>query len=188
MFSHPRVYYYVYRLTRRDGTAFYIGSRKSRRPPSEDFGQRYFSSGPWEKEFRATPNAFVWEILSEHTTDPEARDEETRQIGLVWDDPACVNRHQFPNRFRYDEAWRRKVVEKNRKRAQDPEWRRKNAEANRKLAQDPEWRRKTAEANRKLAQDPDWREKRRQSALQQWARVRATRAAATESVDLFGKD
>jgi len=228
MSSQSRVYYYVYRLARRDGTAVYIGSHKSRRPPSEDFGRWYFSSGDLKKEFRATPDAFVWKILSEHATHDDARKEERRQIGLVWDDPTCKNNHEFPDRFRQDEVWhekvkkgaqkrasqntewRRKMAERwkdpnfkqnhakaMRRRSQNKEWQRMMAEKNRKLAQDPEWQRKNTESKQKMAQDqqhrqryqnPAFREKMRQIARKRWAHVRAARATASTSVDLFGKD
>lgn len=171
-------YYYVYCLWRRDATARYIGSRKSATPPHEDFGVTYFSSGCLETAFRANPEAFDWTILSTHATHEDALNEETYQIGLLWGDPTCVNGFQFPNRFRYDETWRQKTAEKNRKQAQDPEWQRKQAEAGRKRSQNPEWRRKHAEVGRKNAQDPEWRRKnaeaiRKRSQDPEWRRKHA---------------
>ena len=105
--------YYVYRLehwSHETLVQLYIGSRKSSVAPEEDFGKTYFSSGTLRRLFQDNPEQFRWSILSVHSDVKSAGEEEYRQIGFVWEDPRCVNKHRG-QKFRYDEEWKIKHAE-----------------------------------------------------------------------------
>lgn len=71
---------YVYRITHKQTSKWYIGSRTTSVDPLDDLGIRYFTSGVAQVEFKSNPDTFTCEILFTHESREVVNAEESRLI------------------------------------------------------------------------------------------------------------
>lgn len=92
---------YVYKLTHKTTSQFYIGYREANTEPASEDLPKYQSSSTYVKELGF--ENFHYDIIAEFAYAQEAYDYENILIQESFDDPLCLNRHyqtSTDNRFR----------------------------------------------------------------------------------------